>query len=42
MFLMFETCSTSLEVGGWVQLRPSGFREGGRDTICARLEIVKA
>ena len=30
----FETRSFSSEVGGWVQLRPSWLREGGRDSIC--------
>ena len=34
MYCMFETPSFSSKVGGWVQLRPSGFREGGRDSIC--------
>ena len=33
MYFMFETRSTSSEVGGWVQLRPSWFWEGGRDSI---------
>ena len=33
MYFMFETPSTSSEVGGWVQLRPSRFREGGRDSV---------
>ena len=34
MYFLFETRSTSSEVGGWVQLRPSWFREGGNDSIC--------
>ena len=37
MYFMFETGSTSLKVGGWVQLSLSGFREGGSDSICVQV-----
>ena len=34
MYFMFESASTTSEVGGWVQLRPSRFQEGGSVSIC--------